>query len=303
MKFFNNIFLLGCLATMFIMTGCDKTKVYDTTYPPTAAHFTGDSVQRYHVIDTTAVQTYYIGVGTTDVSNVDRIITYTIISTSGAVLGTDYNVTGTGTVTIKAGTSIDSIGIQPNLASYGLGEKDTLIIALTEPSLEVASFQDTVKFIILGIPLPTSCSEDAVTMSEFLGDYANTIETFGTGAPYGPYNTTITAATLTGATSGRISVTNIFDTGWGAIEFLLDWSDPNNRTAIVVPATAVPNSDAGDLNPTYAGQTVAVKVPSAALSSTPGTYSFCDKTFTLKMQLGVTALGYFNALYTVTMAQ
>ena len=49
--------------------------------------------------------------------------------------------------------------------------------------------------------------------------------------------------------------------------------------------------------------TVAERVPTAALSATPGTYSYCDGTFTLKMQLGVTGIGWFNALYTVNMAR
>lgn len=151
-------------------------------------------------------------------------------------------------------------------------------------------------------PSRPPCSEANVILDDFLGNYANTNETFGT-SPYGPYTTTITNVTPLTATTARITVINIFDNGWGPIEFTLDWTDPNNRTAVVVANNAIQGSNAGDLNSTYAGQTISVREPPSSLSSGPGTFSYCNQTFVLKMQLGVTNAGYFNTLYTVNMAR
>ncbi len=298
MKFFNNLTLIAILAVMFVVTGCDKTKLYDVTVPRPAAHFVGERNQFYSVTPTTPAE-YKVVVGTTDVANVDRIVTYNITSPTGAVLGTDYTMNRSGTVTIPAGKTMDTITFTANPVSYPLNAVDTLVIALTQPSLEITAFSDTVILIISG---PSACNEATPILTDLVGSYPNTNEVFGTG-PYGPYTTGISAVTVTGPTSGTIVVTNIWDNGWGPITFNLNWSNPSNPTAIVVPQMAIPGSNAGDINATYAGQTIAVRVPSAALSATPGFYSYCNKTFTLKMQLGVTGVGYFNALYTVNMAQ
>ena len=283
------------------MSSCDKTKLYDVAIPDPAAHFVGSKTQVYPVI-VSPPPAHYVVIGTTDVSNVDRLVTFNVTSPSGAILGTDYTLNRTGTVTIPAGKTMDTITVTGLYSSYGgtLGKRDTLVFTLSQPSMVIAAFSDTVNLIIAG---PSACDESVPTLSNFMGPYANTIETFATNPPYGPYNTSISAVNSTGATTGTIVVTNIWDNGWGPITFNLNWTDPINRTCVVVPQAAIPGSNAGDINSTYAGQTIAVKVPSAALSATPGTYSFCNMTFTLKMQLGVTGLGYFNALYTVNMAR
>jgi hypothetical protein len=298
MKFFSNLFLLGVLAMSFVMTGCDKTKPYDLTVPPALVHFIGGKSQIYSVINDPA-PTYTLLVGTTDVTNVDRQVNFNVTASSGALEGTDFTINGGAgrSLVIPAGQTRAAIVISAVYAQYPFGASDTLVFTLSEPSVTPAKFLDTVRLIITG---PSSCSEAVVNLNDLLGDYVNTNETFGT-SPYGPYTTTISSATSTGPTSASIVVENIWDNGWGPITFNLDWADPANRTAIVVDQSAVPGSDAGDISSTYAGQTVAVKVPSATLSSTPGTYSYCDQVFTLKMQLGVTNLGYFNALYTVVM--
>ena len=298
MKLLNNISLLGILAFVVIMSGCDKTKPYDVQVPPPLAHFVGAKTQIYSVI-VNPPPLHYVVVGTTDVSNVDRTVTFNVTSTSGAIAGTDYTLNRTGTVTIPAGKTMDTIAVTGVYSSYSSGQRDTLVFTLAQPSIDPASFSDTVRLILAG---PTPCDEGNPTLNDVLGNYANTNELFATNA-YGPYNTSISAVNVTGPTTGTIVVENIWDNGWGPITFNLNWTDPTNRTCVVVPQAAIPGSNAGDINSTYAGQTIAVRVPSAALSPTPGTYSFCNMTFTLKMQLGVTGLGYFNALYTVNMAR
>lgn len=299
MKFINRIFLLVIIAGCFVLSGCDKTKPYDTTIPEAVVHFDGTPTQVYPVIVDPA-PVYNLTVGTSDVSKSDRVVSYHVSSPSGAIEGTHYTIDHSGTLTIPAGKAEATIDIRANFTEYAGGRRDTLIFSLAAPSIEAAPFMDTVMVILKG---PTGCVEDIVNVNDMLGDYANTTETFGTNPVYGPYTTSISSAVQTSASTATIVVENIFDDGWGPITFLLDWTDANNRTCIVVPQNAIPGSDAGTINTTYAGQTVAVRVPTAALSATPGTYSYCDGTFTLKMQLGVTALGWFNALYTVNMAR
>lgn len=297
MKFLNNVTLVAILAVMFIMTGCDKTKLYDVAVSRPAAHFVGERNQFYSVI-VNPVPVYKVVVGTTDVANVDRVVTYNITSRT-AVLGTDYTTDRTGTVTIPAGKTMDTITFRGNFTAYQSGKRDTLIIALTQPSLEITAFSDTVRLIIAG---PSACDEASPVLTALTGDYDNTNEVFGTN-PYGPYSTSISSVSVTGATTGTVVVENIWDNGWGPITFNLNWSNPSSPTAVVVPQAAIPGSNAGDINPTYAGQTVAVRVPTAALSPTPGSYSYCNEVFTLKMQLGVTGVGFFGSLYTVNLAR
>ena len=178
-------------------------------------------------------------------------------------------------------------------SAYASGRKDTLIFTLQNPDIAPAEFENTVKLVLRG-----ACFEGDVNLNELLGDYNKTIETLGTGAPYGPYTTSISAVNQLTATTGTIVVENIWDNGWGSITFTLNWSDPNNRTAIVI-AQSSGIADAGTLDPSFAGEQVAVR----PYAGQPGTFSVCTNTLTLKMQLGLAGLGYFQQLYTVNMAR
>lgn len=301
-KYFN---LVLAASIAIGMASCDKTDVYDNTIPPPQVHFTDDALRSYPVRGTGTIDPYTIEVGTTDVTNSDRTVTYQVTSPTGAAAGTQYSVPGGGTVVIPAGQATATFDIQGILSGYPAGRIDTLVVTLSEPSVKAAGFQNEVRIAIGDI-----CSEEsAFNLADFLGAYDNTNETLGS-SPYGPYTTSITSATPTSATSAIIVVDNIFDDGWGPISFNLDWSNPTNKTVTTVPTAPVVGSDAGSLNSAYAGMNVAVRQPTG--SQYLGTFSSCDQTFTLKMQLGVydpgsgTILGYFGvpaALYTVTMAR
>ncbi|MBS1743397.1 MAG: hypothetical protein JST81_10205 [Bacteroidetes bacterium] len=299
MKSIKSILTLA-IASMFVLSSCDKTKPYDIAVSAPRAHFVGKETQTYNVIDNPA-PSFTLQVGTTDVSNADRLVTYNISSTSGAAAGTQYTIPGfsgnTGSVTVKGGEALADIVIQADYNEYSSGRRDTLLFTISTPSLEPAAFLDTVKVILAG---PSGCSEGNPDFAATLGNYANTNETLA-GNPYGPYTTAISSVTPTGPTSATMVVENIWDNGWGPIEFTLDWSDPSNPTTTCVQQNNIPGSDAGDLNSTYAGMPVAVR---ANATSGPGTYSACDQRFVLNMQLGVGngaggVLGYFNALYQV----
>ena len=225
-------FFIAFIFAIFILSSCDKTKLYDYEYPASEAHFIGAKNQSYQILSATQ-PAYKIDLGTTDVVNADREISYKVTSPSGAVGGTNYNIaTGnsTGKIVIPAGQSTGNISVQGIFAPYNAtGRKDTLIFIITQPSIKSSIFSDTVKLALRG-----SCFEGDIVLSELLGNYANTREVFGT-SPYGPYLTKITSAVSTGVKTGRITVTNIWDNGWGPLQFDLDRNDPLNTSAIVVP--------------------------------------------------------------------
>jgi hypothetical protein len=300
MKRINNISLSLLLALFVVVAGCDKNEVYKVKEADAQAHFTGAATQTYSVVVNPA-PAYTVTVGTTDVADVDRTVSFHVSSSTGATAGNQYALSNTtGKLTIPAGQATATLNVQANFASYTSGRKDTLLFTLDEPSVKVAGFGSTLKLVLKG-----PCFEGDIVATDFLGAYTHTIEKFGTNSPYGPYRTTISTLTPLTATTASIVVTNIWDAGWSPITFLLDWTDPANRIATVVPQIGVGGSNAGDLNSAYAGQTIAVR----AFAGQPGTFSWCNGTLTLKMQLGVTTadgsavLGYFGSLYTVTMTR
>lgn len=285
------------LLVIFIaMVGCNKDKPYEIKELEPEVHFVGDVNQSYSIV-TNPPPVHTITVGTTDVADVDRVVGVNVSSPTGATAGTQYTISGLtgGTITIPAGKSTASFTVQGNYASYATsGRKDTLVFSLKEPSIKTSGFLNTVKLALRG-----PCFEGDIQLADFLGVYNNTIETFGSGAPYGPYRTTISNVTQLTPTTGTITVTNIWDNGWSPITFTLDWTNLNNRTVTVVSQPAIGGSNAGDLNSAYAGQTVQVR----PFSGQPGTFSWCNGKLTLRMQLGVTAVGFFAGLYTVNMSR
>lgn len=296
MKRLTSLFTI-CLAgagIAAIMAGCDKTKPYDVLMAESQVHFIGAKFQSYQMAVNPA-PVYKINIGTTDVSSSARTVTVNVTSPTGAVAGTHYSLVGGNTVTIPAGQATVALDVQGVYSQYTSGRKDTLVFTLAQPDIKPAKFTDTIKLVLRG-----PCFEGDVTLSAFAGNWVAN-ETFGTSA-YGPYACTIPAASITPltATTATIVVTNIWDNGWGPITFTLDWTDPANRTAVVVPQAAIPGSNAGDINSAYAGQTVAVR---AHATGGPGTFSACNNTFTLRMQLGVTGVGYFGSLYTVNLTR
>jgi hypothetical protein len=300
MKYLNNLSLLAILATAFVLGGCDKTKPYDVVVPPPQAHFVGKEVQTYKA-EVNPAPIYNVVVGTTDVAKSDRLVTYNVTSLSGAVGGNQFTIASgnsTGTVTIKAGEAIANIAVQANAASYVSGRKDTLMFTLAEPSIKPAGFLDTVYLILRG-----PCFEGDVTLSDLLGDYANTNEDFG-GA-YGPYTTSISSVNQTSATTGDIVVENIYDYGWSPITFHLDWTNPTNRLVTLDRQYNIAAASTVTSNPAYSSYLVMVgPSPSAG----PGTFSICNQTLTLKIRVGLndansTPLGWFGTPYTVNMAR
>lgn len=294
MKSIFKIFILSFIV-IFLFASCDKTKEYDLITPPDQAHFMNQTTGVYQIL--TANSSFKIPIGVTKASGQDRKVTISVSSPTGAVSGTHYTITNA-TPTIKAGAVIDSIEIKGVYAQYLSGRKDTLIIKISTPDINPSDYNSVYKLVLRG-----PCFEGDVVPSAMIATYAKTFENFGSGSTYGPYTTKISAATLTSPTTALITVTNIWDNGWGPLQFVLDWTNPAARTATVVPQAAIPGSNAGDLNSAYAGQTIAVRPFTTPTAANTGTFSACSSTFTLRMQLGVTGVGYFSSIYEVRMAR
>ena len=284
-KSINRLIVFLLVASFATFAGCKKEDAI--TIPPEQVHFLGETAGSYTIVVPNS--SFKVKVGVTTVSNVDRTFTISVSSPTGAASPAQYTLSKT-SITIPAGKAIDSIEVKGNFAAYQSGRKDTLVFNITQAGKE-AGFNSTYKLALRG-----PCFEGDVDLNLLKGDYAKSNEDFG-GAPYGPYTTSITAVSNTSPTTGTITVANIFDAGWGPIKFNLDWTNPNNRTVTLIQQSGIAN--AGTLSPTYAGRDVSVRAFAGAAGV--GTFSICNQTLVLKMQLGVTGVGFFTDLYMVDM--
>jgi len=278
--------IAGLLPVM--MLSCKKNNVAvdnDAIIPPGVARFSLTS----GTFDITTTNTVYkIPVGITNVTNAPRTINLTYSSSTGATNGTQY--TGPSTIVIPAGAALDSLAITVPFSQYSTGRKDSLVVTITESNdVKPAPFANKYTLLLKG-----PCFEGNVNLQSLLGDWTNTNENFG-GSPYGPYTVTVESVAQVTPTSGTISVSNIWDTGWNPITFTLDWTNPNNRTVTLVQQAGI--GDGGDISASYAGEDVSVR----PIAGQVGTFSVCDGTIVLKMNLGITNVGWFSQVYTVTM--
>ena len=281
-------FLTLTLLAGVAITGCKKVETLER--PPLQAHFLFKAGATYQVL--TPTTSYKLPVGLTTVSDVDRTIELTVTSPTGAVAGTQYSLSKS-TLVIPAGKAVDTVVVQGDFSVYSAGRKDTLVFTIKE----TADIKGIVTNSEFRLYVRGACLEEDINLNEFIGSYPNTNEDFG-GSTYGPYTTTISAVKSLTATTGEVTVTNIYDFGWNPIKFILDWTDLSNRTVTLVQQSGIGN--AGTLNSAYNGRDVSVRPHPTGGA---GTYSFCNKTLRLVLQAGVTGLGFFNAVYIVEMAK
>ena len=280
-------FVLFAGALSLSLLSCKKNEhIEEIIETPEAARFnfpTANASAGYFINPATPV--YKIPLGMSTVSSEARTITLSYSSPTGAAKGAQYNAPDQ--ITIPAGKVLDTLTISGLIDGYATpGRRDTLIIKIT--GRDTISKKGTFRLI-----MQKFCP---IVLNDLLGDYDNTREVFGTSA-YGPYTTTITAATSLSSTTAEITVANIYDFGWNPIKFRLDWADVANLKVTVPTQTGIGN--AGTLSSTYAGQDISVR----AFAGQIGTFSMCDQTFSLKLQVGVTGVGFFGDLYTVNMAR
>lgn len=293
-RIINTTWLLAGI--LFFATACKKDTVI--TNPPSAAHFQNQTGDTYFVLSTTSTDT--IPVGVTTVANEERTIQYSVSSPTGAVQGTHYTISPA-TVTIPAGKSTAYIVVQGMFNQYNSGRKDTLIFNITGgKNLVPAEYNSTFKLFMRG-PCFNGDVSDA-GLASLQGTYAKCYDLEGTSVTWGPYTMVVKNTTKLTPTTARAVINNVWDVAIGDVNFIMDWTDPNN-TSINVEAPTVTQGDAGNLNSAYAGMKIVIRKPAAR----SGTFSVCSSKMKLEYQLGVydpassTILGYFPNVFSSTM--
>ena len=140
--------------------------------------------------------------------------------------------------------------------------KDTVTIAIEGGDVPASAYKGKYKLI-----LRKYCD---VILSDFYGKYTRCWDG-GYGTGYGPYQMSVVAgsAVSTGATTGTIVVSNLWDYGVPTtVKVALDWTDPANFKATIADQVYVAADD------------VWIKA-----SSSVGTFSSCDQTFVFKYTL------------------
>lgn len=105
---------------------------------------------------------FKIGLGITKPAPVDRQITFSVTSPTGAEEGTHYTISSK-SVTIPAGKVVDSVALKGIFANYPTGRRDTLVFTITGGDVPAMNGSNTYKVV-----LQKFCPLD---MSEFEGDF------------------------------------------------------------------------------------------------------------------------------------
>lgn len=208
-----------CFLSIAVFFSCKKSD--PLTIPPELGTFTNQTSGTYFV--TGPGVTYEIPVGVTTVSDQDRTITFTVSSPTGATEGAFYTLPSK-SVVIPKGQTTGTIVLSGEYSQYTAGRKDTLIFTLVTPSVKPSDYNGTYTLLMRG-----PCFDGDVTLSDIGGDFTQTFE----NGSYGPYTTSITGLTLTGATTGTGTFNNLYD-NFGPVTINFDWTDPTN-TKVSIP--------------------------------------------------------------------
>jgi hypothetical protein len=286
-----NLPLIKCvLGVMFFLAFlAPSCKKQDFGTLPQKAYFLSNPARGSYRI-TASNQVFKIPVGlTTPSSDKTTAINISVSSPTGAQAGTHYTL-ASNTINFAAGKVVDSIEVRAVLAQYQAGRKDTLVLTIADPGGS-PNLRNTYRLAISG-----PCFEGDVNLNAFLGDYRNTREDWD-GSPYGPYRTTVTAVSQLTPTTGTITVSNIFDFGWNPITFTLDWTNPANRVITLADQHNI--APASTLGIGASGTVSVRQLPGGPL----GTFSICNETINLRMQIGTNATTWYNGVYAVNLAR
>ncbi|RZM24861.1 MAG: hypothetical protein EOO88_21385 [Pedobacter sp.] len=263
------------------LNSCEKKNEY---LKVTAAEFITPTAGAgdYYLKSTNAP--FLIPVGLTTVSDVDRTLNFTYTSTTAAS-GVQY--TAPASVTIKAGSVIDTLRFKGIFSGYPAGRKDVITVKMDGyPAVDgLNTFKITTQ---------PYCD---VVSSSLIGNYTNTKDYYGGAPSAAKYTASISNWTPTGTsgTAATILIKNLgvtSDVGFGpfaatdpaatGITANLDWSNAANFT-ITIPSQPYVTSLY-----TYGASTI----------SGTGTFSACNQTFTINYTVRVAA-GNFTGTSTV----
>jgi|JI7StandDraft_1071085.scaffolds.fasta_scaffold10813_3 hypothetical protein len=269
MKIFKNkslsrFFSIASLAMVVLFTSCKKNNYsvdVDAIQTPERAQFVpNNGINRVDYYVTSAGAAYKIPVGITSVSTVDRTLNLTYSSRT-AVAGQQYSAPAS--IVIKAGQALDTLSFAGIFAGYPSGRKDTVKIKFS--GIEGVSLRDSFELI-----MTKYCD---VIPANLAGNYANTKEYTSSGAlsypSTGGYLTQVKNMTSTGATSASLAFANLYDNGWNDITATMTWATPSTFTV------TIPSQLTGD----------GLRVRTSTAAGAVSTFSSCDNTFTLDVDL------------------
>ncbi|MBX2930791.1 MAG: hypothetical protein KF781_02455 [Chitinophagaceae bacterium] len=261
-------FLAG-LAVLSLVSCKKNNYVVDKdalTLPEYAQLILPNYAPRAYYVDNSGTSEYSIPLGLTNVSNADRTIGIDYISPTGAAAGTQYNAPTS--VVVKAGEAVATIGVKGIFAGYNGGRVDSLKVKIGSISSGGKSMEgkDSVWLI-----MRQYCD---VILADLGGAY-NTME-----GSYGPYISEVLNLVPTGPTSATGTVTNIYDSGIDAVA-VFSWDTPTSFS-VTIAAQPTPY--------TSGGLPLFVRTNASAAS----TFSSCDKTITLNLQL-FTSAGIYDS--------
>jgi len=269
------LFVIGITALSIV--SCKKNNLVvdrgSTLTPPSTAKFNvSDTNGTYYIKSSN--EAYTIPVGLTTVSDKDRTVNFTYTSSTGATAGVQYNAPAS--LIIPAGEALQSLVIQGLYSGYPSSSRvDKLQVSITGGDATPNDYKKTVL-----LTLRKYCD---VVLANLSGTYANTYE----NGSYGPYPTTLTNIVSTGATTATATLSNIYDSGISAT-IKLDWTDAANFKVSVAPQAT---------QYTYGGNTLYVRSNATGTK----TFSSCENTFNIAMQLYTSAVIYDS--WQMTMAR
>lgn len=263
---------VGLLSLLIIisLTSCKKNNfavdVDPKTFTTAAQFLPSDGVLRVNYYVRNVNAPYKIPVALTDVAAVDRTIQVTYSSRT-AVAGVQY--TGPSSITIPAGKVIDTLNFQGIFAGLPAGRVDTVKVKFT--GVNTVSRKDSFELIIRRY-----CD---VILTNLAGNYPNTNEYTSAGAfSYGPYTTAVKNIVQTSSTTATAQLENLYDWGWNDINCTLDWTNPA-AFSVTIPLQVT------------GGGTPTSSVRTSTASGTVSTFSSCNTTFTLDVDLVNTSTG------------
>jgi hypothetical protein len=161
-KKFRSLFLLttAFLFTSFLIYSCKKDKIVTPNQEVSLFGEGGKTTSYLVPNDPTA--SFKIGLGITKPAPVDRHITFSVTSPTGAVEGTQYTVSSK-TVTISAGQVVDSITLKGLFSGFPSGRRDTLVFKITGGDIPSLVGSDIYKVV-----LQKFCP---LNMSDFSGNF------------------------------------------------------------------------------------------------------------------------------------
>jgi hypothetical protein len=138
-----NYLLFFVVMSVFVVFSCRKP---DIATPPELSHFMNSAAISYPVQDIPN-SVFKFGIGLTAPAKVDRNITFSVSSPTGAVEGQQYTVASK-SITIPAGKTIDSISLKGIFNGFPGGRRDTLVFTITGGDVPALIGSDVLKVVL-----------------------------------------------------------------------------------------------------------------------------------------------------------